>query len=258
MTLTASLGRQTHAWFLSEVQRLDPALSEQLHAENQDRPFAVSNLWGDARRRGRTHTVEPGETYSLRVTSIDNQLSDLLLDKWLPDPPNTVRLGDGVFAVERATTDAKQHAWANTVEHAQLVMDTTLSEPVRSLELEFVSPTVFRSRGVHLPMPLPRLVFEGLARRWNRFSPIAIHEDVVRYADECMAISRYRLRTERVVFEDGEAKRGLPGFLGRCMFALTVHDPYWMGLIHLLAEFAFYAGVGRNTAMGMGQVRRRR
>jgi len=30
-----------------------------------------------------------------------------------------------------------------------------------------------------------------------------------------------------------------------------------MGLIHLLAEFAFYAGVGKQTAMGMGQVGRK-
>jgi CRISPR-associated endoribonuclease Cas6 len=34
-------------------------------------------------------------------------------------------------------------------------------------------------------------------------------------------------------------------------------DRYWLGVINLLADFAFYSGVGVQTTTGMGQVRRR-
>ena len=107
-----------------------------------------------------------------------------------------------------------------------------------------------------MPLPLPRLVFEGLVRRWNAVAPIALPTDVVRYAEECLVISRYRLHTERVSFGEQAGRGAYPGFVGHCAYAFRVKDRYWMGLIHTLAAFTFYAGVGKGTAMGMGQCRK--
>ena len=125
------------------------------------------------------------------------------------------------------------------------------------LTLRFASPTVFKSQNMFLPFPLPRLVFEGLARRWNAFSPIQIHPEIVRYAEECVAISRYHLRAETVSFGGDGGRGALPGCVGVCTYALRVRDRYWMGLVHLLAGFALYAGVGKQTTMGLGQCRMR-
>ena len=106
-----------------------------------------------------------------------------------------------------------------------------------------------------MPLPLPRLIFEGLARRWNAFGPLQVPDEVRRFADEMMLISRYRLRTERVSFGKGGERGAYPGFVGVCGYAFRNQDRYWLGLIHALAAFALYAGVGARTTMGLGQAR---
>ena len=68
-------------------------------------------------------------------------------------------------------------------------------------------------------------------------------------------MSRYRLETALVRFGEQGERGTVAGCLGRCTYALLVRDRYWMGLIHLLAAFARYAGVGRRTTMGLGQAR---
>ena len=50
-------------------------------------------------------------------------------------------------------------------------------------------------------------------------------------------------------------RRAYPGFVGVCSYAFRSRDRYGLGLIHLLAAFAFYAGVGARTTVGLGQAR---
>jgi CRISPR-associated endoribonuclease Cas6 len=46
------------------------------------------------------------------------------------------------------------------------------------------------------------------------------------------------------------------GFVGMAMFAALNRERYWMGLMNVLADYAFFAGVGYQTTQGMGQCRR--
>lgn len=252
-TLPAYLGRATHAAFLKLVAEQDPGLADRLHAPNQERPFTVSDVWGPGVRRQGHSSFSPEEECFLRVTSISPSLSTFLQGTLLVQPLPLLELAGLPFQVTGVTLDPAQNPWAGTDTDAGLVERHALQPaPPSRVTLRFAAPTVFRSQGVYMPLPLPRLVFEGLARRWNNVSTVAVHPDVARYAEECMVISRYRLQTERV--SRGE-KGAFPGFVGACTFTMRVKDRYWMGVIHLLAHFAFYAGVGRQTAMGLGQVR---
>ena len=45
------------------------------------------------------------------------------------------------------------------------------------------------------------------------------------------------------------------GFTGPVLFTALNRDRYWLNVLHLLAAFAFYSGVGYGTAIGLGQVR---
>ena len=252
-TLPAYLGRATHAAFLKLVAAQDPELAQRLHEPNQERPFTVSDVWGEGVRRQGSSSFSPEKEYFLRITSISPTLSAFLQETLLAGPLPTLELAGLPFQVTGVTLDPSQNPWAGTATDAALLERVGLQPHFPSrVTLRFASPTVFRSQKAYMPLPLPRLVFEGLARRWNDYATIAIPSEVVRYAEECLVISRYRLQTERV--SRGE-KGAFPGFVGTCTFTMRVKDRYWMGAIHLLAHFAFYAGVGRQTAMGLGQVR---
>ena len=262
-TIPLRLGKANHAWFLSQIRRFDPQLAEALHVPNQERPFTVSELWGPGvRRNAGNRRTTPNTPIYLRITSVSPRLTDLLLERVLPSLPEVVSLMETPYRVETffltpdQIEDRKLQVWVGQTTFEHLVARYTLqSRPPRRLRLQFASPTVFRSQNAYLPLPLPRLVFEGLVRKWNAFSPIQVHPDVNRYAEETMVISSYRLHTEIVRFGEGEKGIAYPGFVGQCSFALRHYDRYWMGLAHLLAAFALYAGVGKNTAMGFGQTR---
>jgi len=45
--------------------------------------------------------------------------------------------------------------------------------------------------------------------------------------------------------------------VGYCRYTLLRADPYWVGVLQALTDYAFYAGVGYQTTTGMGQARRR-
>jgi len=256
-TLPANLGAAAHAWFLNRVRAADPALAEDLHAPNAERPFTVSNLWGGQRQGARQVNLLPGQPCYLRLTSFDPALSAVLTQHVLPGLAGAaVTLLDAAVPIAGCAVTGAAHPWAGQCTFGDLAAQHTLDKaPPRTVTLEFVSPTVFRSAGANVPLPLPALVFDSLARRWNQFAPIAVPPELHRFAEEVMVISRYRLWTERVSF-GGDGDEGIcPGFVGRCSYGFRSHDRYWLGLVRLLAAFAFYAGVGARSSMGLGQAR---
>jgi len=268
--LPADLGRAAHAWFLALVQRADPALAAQLHEPNALRPFTVSNLRGVERSRDGQITLQAGQAAWLRVTSFAPQLSRLLLEQIIPALGGAITLGEAEFAIQGATCDPQQHPWAGQATFEALAQEHLLGsrQPPRKLTLHFATPTSFRGTGGETTLadgqgrayrvagytvllPLPGLVFDSYLQRWNAFAPLSLHPDLKRYAEECVTISRYELRT--VLVEYGAQQQA--GFIGHCQFIALVHDPYWLRLLNLLAAFAFYCGTGQHTSMGMGQTR---
>jgi CRISPR-associated endoribonuclease Cas6 len=105
---------------------------------------------------------------------------------------------------------------------------------------------------MNVPLPLLDLVFGSLLDRWQAFAPLALNPDLRRFAAEQVAVARYRLRTRALPFKPGAMQ---VGFSGECLFVALRRDRYWLSVLHLLADFAFYAGVGYQTSMGMGQAR---
>jgi len=265
--LPGNLGRATHAWFLRKIEEVDPAFAAWLHEPAQERPFTVSNVWGPGKPRvgmwnGRAAwEVAKDQPVYVRVTSYASRLTELLKEQVLPELNEDVVLGGVRLTVEQVITRPEEvppslAVWVDaTTFEALLGASIQGKMPAPRVTLRFASPTVFRSRGHFLPLPLPRLVFEGLLRRWNAFSPVHLQEDVIRYVEEAVAIARYRLYTEHVRFGEEGDRGAMPGFVGRCTYVMRIRDRYWMGVIHALAQFSLYAGVGKRTSMGLGQTR---
>ncbi|MGC9320360.1 MAG: CRISPR system precrRNA processing endoribonuclease RAMP protein Cas6, partial [Armatimonadota bacterium] len=122
----------------------------------------------------------------------------------------------------------------------------------RRIELAFLSPTLFRRSGESLVLPQPELAFGSLLRAWNAFSPLQFPP----YGTEDLGapmICHHNIRTEMVQF--GSYK--LLGFVGRVGYLIPAEVPELLcRTLNCLADYAFFAGVGYRTTMGMGQCRR--
>lgn len=198
----------------------------------------------------------------------------------------TLRLGGMRFDVAElvamapdaaARAGGEPEAWAGYDTYEALVTHAAALVPglpeSRGITLEFRSPTAFSDgqkpwgKRMHL-FPDPDRVFDRLARVWNAWAPAALTLDVhavKAYADEWVAVANFDLHTRLLHFD----RHSQLGFVGRCVYALMDQErqrpaseplPVGAGLcaaqaLHLLASFAFYAGVGQKTTMGMGQAR---
>ena len=251
--LPSSLGRAGQALLLRLVQAHSPALAEELHQSNGLKPYTVSNLVL-GKRQGGTLTAEAGQSGWLRFTGLTEPVS-AVLQNLAADPPPAVELDGHAFTVTRATLNPADHPWAGQTSYQDLAGPYLLggqSRPSARIGLEFASPTTFKSRGVNLPLPLPELVFGSLLDRWQTFAPIALHPETRRFAAEAVALNRFKVRS-----------RGAPGkqgglrivFTGTATFMATNKDRYWLNILHLLAAFAFYSGVGAAATAGLGQTR---
>jgi CRISPR-associated endoribonuclease Cas6 len=254
-------GRAAQALLLDTVKRRDPALAESLHdPENPTRPYSVSSLLGPSTRSG----LKPRQTHALRLTGLRADVSAILLQAAQAggplSPGSMVELDYCPFQVQAVAPDpaalesVPTHPWAGSAAYQALSAPYLLAKqtPPPRLTLHFTSPTTFKSKGLHMPVPLPGLVFGSLLARWNAFAPVAFPPEVHRYADECLAISRYQLSSRVVSLrETGQRMGGV----GKVTYIAVPFDRYWMSVLAVLASFALYAGAGAGTAMGLGQCR---
>ena len=252
-TLPSSLARATQALLLRLIHDQDRALAAGLHDAEGPRPYTASNLVL-GKRRGGSLQVQAGDSGWLRFTGLTEPMSRCLL-ALAENPPGTVELDGHTFNVPGATLDPAAHPWAGEAGYQDLATHYLLERadnPSPRVGLEFASPTTFRSGGRYVPLPLPDLVFGSLLDRWQAFAPIALSPEVRRFAAEAVAVSQYHMRTRSLPAKGGGV---MVGFTGQASFAALNRDRYWLSVLHLLAAFALYSGVGYQTAAGMGQVR---
>jgi len=120
-----------------------------------------------------------------------------------------------------------------------------------TVDIVFVSPTLFRRSGESLVLPEPDLVFRSLLQTWNSFSPMQFPPHTADFA--ALMIRHHNIHTQLVDF--GSYK--LLGFVGRVSYLMPREMPRLLRrTINCLADYAFFAGVGYRTTMGMGVCRR--
>jgi len=225
-----------HAAFLSLVRRGDPALAGLLHSPKMGRrPFSLAVLGYPGKR----------DKLSLRLGILDQSLFKEFWSKWNKRGGFSLTIGRRRL---RPLGIEQKGPWIGAVDWAQMMQQTAPKE----IKLFFYTPTAFRQGDIDLPLPVPRLVFRGLLSRWNDFSPLRLplSPDTI---DRRLALSSARIQTR--VFFDGRSH--IPGFIGEVSFRILRGTPDREArAISTLADFAFYAGVGRKTTHGMGLVRR--
>lgn len=244
-------GHHAHGLFLRIIQSADPELSQRLHDLDERKPFTVSALGSDG-AGGRPRHVDTETPIWLRVTLLDDELFGPFIARFLRPGASLLRLGKIELTVEEVIPTADGHRLAGYSEYGRVL---ECARPHRQIDLRFAAPAAFSMgrRRMEL-LPRPELVFNSLLQDWNTFAPehLRFEEDVRRRAEESCVVSRYDLRTEIFQFP----RHPQSGFLGFCRFSLLGDDEDLRHTLNALADFAFYAGVGYKTTMGMGQTYR--
>lgn len=291
-TLMPFSGEFVQAALLNWLRSAAPDVAAWLHEGNKRRLFTCSSLqfpipeprMRQAERENIHLPLDPEKTYTVRITLLLGELFPLFYDALMHfnttapggQKPPFMQLGKQVFLLEEVIVEpGDASGWADCTSFGKL-MDwarTLRLGRVETLELEFASLTTFnrsnkRSQvygGHHALLPLPQYVFPGLVRRWQELAPpefahMVQRERIEQYIeDEGVVISDYDLKPHQVWF----TQHVQPGFVGRCTYdlrgpdeATTEEAPLTVRQqLLLLAQLAFYCGVGYKTAMGMGQVR---
>jgi len=275
--LTHLGGQHAHAAFLDIVRAVDESLSQRLHDLNGRKPFTVSPLMGlpksskqtafrvGSGRKGDEQGVKLREGWEcwLRVTILDDVLFRSFIDYFMTSPPTSllkgegslpkIRLGDAHFMVSEILTTPGSHPWAGYV--AMQELQKRLDEPApEKFIFELHTPTSFRlqDKGI-ATMPTPKLVFGNLAGAWRALTGENNVEVVEKYAEKNLTMGAYKLHTDCLVLHNNLQL----GSVGRLEFIRTDKTNHLTArALNLLADLAFYSGLGRKTAQGMGMCSR--
>jgi CRISPR-associated endoribonuclease Cas6 len=276
VSLTHLGGQHAHAAFLDLVRAVDAELSARLHNANARKPFTVSPLMGlPANRSGwREIWLREGWEYWLRVTILDEVLFQSFIEYFMNPGLDThrtlldqrgrgglpqIRLGDAHFSVSEILTTPGSHPWAGCTTLQDL--QKRLDEPApASITLELHSPVSFSlgsqegtSGQRYELIPYPKLVFGSLAAAWKALTGQNMVEAVEKHAEKCWQPVLHRLERKALTLHNHPQL----GSVGRVEYQrISAEETPLDRAFSLLADLAFYTGLGRKTAQGMGMTRR--
>lgn len=250
--LPVSHGSFIHAAALQLFLRLDPLLSYTIHQQEGRKPFTCSPLMGTDRREGFELLLSPQQLYTWRLTGLTPHVSQNLHEAAaLPSRLGGINIKEAVLTIERVSTTPEQHPEARQDTYKALLARWAREKPPRKVTLHFLTPTTFRIGNLEQPFPLPQWVFGSLLRIWNAFAPQPFPEDLQDDFEKSVTLSNFKGETKLVELGDYSTA----GFVGKFTYRAAKPAPEVSQLLGLLAEFAFYAGVGWQTTHGLGQVR---
>jgi len=141
----------------------------------------------------------------------------------------------------------------NLTSYEQLYTLTVAEEPqaIRVFELDFLSPTAFNYQRLHLPLPVPNLMFRGWLEKWNNFASIYLGgEELIEYLSEGVKIKRHKIQTRNFQLEKGY----ITGFTGQVVLQVPSRfEPLLANVTNLLVQYSTWCGTGVKTRLGMGK-----
>ncbi len=244
-TLYAQYTIGLHAWFLQQIQTFDPELSAYLHDSESEKSFSLSGLNSQFVSHGQSLQLIKDKPYRWRVNGLSKRVAQGL-ETWLRQLPHEMELDNAPLFIESvhlaqpATTYSKLHQVGEASSG--------------SVSLSFASPTSFRRKGHHLPLPWPTNVFHSYLRRWNHFASKKIDQgDFLTWIDSHVIIQQHQMASSKVA----AGKQGsVTGFTGAVTYALdrkSADEPTYQAMFYTLAQLAPYCGTGHKTTFGLGE-----
>ena len=235
-----------HAWLLDQVRSFDPELSAYLHDGQSEKPFTISGLEGALLPIGKEFQVQASQTYRWYVTALSAKVVQWLT-QWVKVLPAEVALRNVSLVIQ----SCKIALPATTYKQ---LWEAEGSSP--TLKLSFVTPTSFRRKKHHFPLPLPFNVFHSYLRRWNDFSGMSFEQDAfLDWVDESAIVQQVKLESCKV---QAGKKGSVTGFVGAIEYGLSKEGQErseFTQLFYTLGRLAPYCGTGHKTTFGLGQTR---
>ncbi|MEO1146760.1 MAG: CRISPR-associated endoribonuclease Cas6 [Cyanobacteria bacterium J06638_22] len=234
-----------HAWFLQQIQAFDPDLSAYLHDGESEKPFTITGLDGQFTAHHQQLQLQKGATYHWQLTALSKPVVRGIA-QWFKQLPETLELRTATLSIQSveichpATTYNK--LWKQAADQNAMV------------NLSFLSPTSFRRKGNHFPLPVPVNLFHSYLRRWNDFSRRPFEQDAfLDWVEDHTLIHQLHLDSSKIA----AGKRGsVTGFTGAIRLGLTkraAQTPDFHQLFYALLNFSPYCGTGHKTTFGLGQ-----
>jgi CRISPR-associated endoribonuclease Cas6 len=249
-TATASLYSQytigLHAWFLDQVRQVDPQLSAYLHDGESEKPFNISALEGQLLPSGKQLQLVANQIYRWHINALSQRVVSFL-KQWLTNLPKTIDL-------RGASLQIKQVSIAHPpITYAQLLRSPSKQSVV---DISFVSPTSFRRKGHHFPLPVPENLFHSYLRRWNDFSQQPVEQEIfIKWIDESVIIHQHRLESMKVAAGKQGSVTGFTGAISLGLSKQAFTNAEFTQLFYALLRLAPYCGTGHKTTFGLGQTR---
>ena len=248
-------GRHLHALFLDLVRSHNPPLATTLHGQTIQKAFTLSPLQTNPTRQqipdilqwSHTRAIPAGTPCWWRITLLDDTLFAQLAHLWLglSNQKQWLLGGSPIQVTSVMGTQQASQPWAGYVSYGQLYEQS--SDRTRKLPFRLCTPTNFRISDYDSCMPTRDRLFKSLLKRWNHYSGILFGEDLI----NAIYPSEMNLHSEIAI----DSRSKFIGSVGNITFNILGDVfPSTIQQINALASFALYAGVGRKTPMGMGQV----
>ncbi len=234
-----------HAWFLDQVRQINPTLSKYLHDGESEKPFNVSALEGQLVPTGKQLQLQANQIYRWHINAISQPVVQFL-SQWLTQLPPILKLQDASLLIKQINIIHPPTTYS------QLLKISTAKHP--NINLSFVSPTSFRRKGNHFPLPVPINLFHSYLRRWNHFSGILIEQDpFLDWIDENVIIHQHHLESVKVAAGKQGSVTGFTGAISLGLSKSALANTEFTQLFYALVQLAPYCGTGHKTTFGLGQ-----
>ncbi|WP_414529739.1 CRISPR-associated endoribonuclease Cas6 [Nodularia chucula] len=233
-----------HAWFLDQVRQIDPELSAYLHDGESEKPFNISALESQLLPTGKQLQLEANQILHWQVNALSAKVAQFL-QLWLTQLPETLNLRGATLQIKQVR-----------IAHPPTTYAQLLQPPAKysQVNLSFISPTSFRRKGHHFPLPVPVNLFHSYLRRWNDFSQIPISQvDFLDWIDESVIIHQHRLESLKVAAGKRGSVTGFTGAISCGLSKAALANTEFTQLFYALVKLAPYCGTGHKTTFGLGQ-----
>lgn len=234
-----------HGMLFYLLKKRDAEKVDFLHDEYESKPFTISPIIPYLKWRNGKKYLKKGDKHFFRITFLEDQWYKLFMEYFLYHR-DELRLRGSKIEIIEVLTNSDEDKKCNSITPEKLRKESQTRQKIR---IKIHSTTTFRDDDRHIVFPRVNYLFNSLYSKWEEFS----EQDLIIEREDFnqIYVSRYDLKSAMEKFNEYPIK----GFQGECEYEIDsklskekVKD------LNLLADFAFYSGVGYKTTMGLGQV----